>query len=116
LEDISSVPFAASGCGSSSPKGDSSYSFEFNEMARTLLLLARCGAQGPPQKLLSGTSQEMPAKMVGRARARVTFFMNKFRRLGFSGYGGNQRGLEINKSLLNVALHDSSALASCNSQ
>jgi CRP/FNR family cyclic AMP-dependent transcriptional regulator len=75
-------------------------------LARTLLLLARYGAQGPPQKMLPKVSQEMLAGMIGTTRPRINFFMNKFRKLGFIEYGGKQRGLQINKSLLSVVLHD----------
>ncbi len=75
-------------------------------LARTLLLLARYGAQGPPQKILTKVSQEMLAEMIGTTRPRINFFMNKFRKLGFIEYGGARRGLQINKSLLSVVLHD----------
>ena len=72
-------------------------------LARTLLLLARYGAQGQPQKMLPKVSQEMLAEMIGTTRGRVNFFMNKFRKLGFIRYNG---GLHINNSLLSVVLHD----------
>ena len=75
-------------------------------LARTLLLLARYGAQGPPQKMLFKVSQEMLAEMIGTTRPRINYFMNKFRKLGFIEYGGARRGLQINKSLLSVVLHD----------
>jgi CRP/FNR family transcriptional regulator, cyclic AMP receptor protein len=75
-------------------------------LARTLLLLARYGAQGPPQKILARVSQEMLAEMIGTTRPRINYFMNKFRKLGFIEYGGARRGLQINKSLLSVVLHD----------
>jgi CRP/FNR family transcriptional regulator, cyclic AMP receptor protein len=75
-------------------------------LARTLLLLARYGAQGPPQKVLAKVSQEMLAEMIGTTRPRINYFMNKFRKLGFIEYGGARRGLQINKSLLSVVLHD----------
>jgi len=72
-------------------------------LARTLLLLARYGAQSQPQKMLPKVSQEMLAEMIGTTRSRVNFFMNKFRKLGFIQYNG---GLHINNSLLSVVLHD----------
>ncbi|MGC2507334.1 MAG: Crp/Fnr family transcriptional regulator [Candidatus Acidiferrales bacterium] len=75
-------------------------------LARTLLLLARYGAQGPPQKILAKVSQEMLAEMIGTTRPRINYFMNKFRKLGFIEYGAARRGLQINKSLLSVVLHD----------
>jgi CRP/FNR family transcriptional regulator, cyclic AMP receptor protein len=73
-------------------------------LARTLLLLARYGKQGQPQKLLPKVSQETLAEMVGTSRTRVNLFMNKFRKLGFIRYNG--RGIEVNTSLLSVVLHD----------
>ena len=72
-------------------------------LARTLLLLARYGAQGQPQRMLPKVSQEMLAEMIGTTRGRVNFFINKFRKLGFIQYNG---GLHINNSLLSVVLHD----------
>src|SRR5271157_4610877 len=72
-------------------------------LARTLLLLARYGAPGLPQKVLPKVSQEMLAKMIGTTRSRVNFFMNKFRKLGFIQYNGKIR---VDKSLLSVVLHD----------
>jgi CRP/FNR family cyclic AMP-dependent transcriptional regulator len=72
-------------------------------LARTLLLLARYGAPGQPQKVLSKVSQEMLAEMIGTTRSRVNFFMNKFRKLGFIKYNGE---IHVNKSLLSVVLHD----------
>jgi CRP/FNR family cyclic AMP-dependent transcriptional regulator len=73
-------------------------------LARTLLLLAHYGAPGRrPQKVLPKVSQEMLAEMIGATRPRVNFFMNKFRKLGFIRYNGN---IHVNKSLLNVVLHD----------
>ena len=75
-------------------------------LARALLLLARYGEQGWPQKMLSEVSQEMLAEMIGTTRPRVNFFMNKFRKLGFIKYGGRLRRLQINESLLSVVLQD----------
>ena len=72
-------------------------------LARTLLLLARYGAQEHPQKVLLKVSQETLAEMIGTTRSRVNFFMNKFRKLGFIQYNGE---IHINKSLLSVVLHD----------
>jgi CRP-like cAMP-binding protein len=72
-------------------------------LARTLLLLARYGAQGQPQKVLPKVSQEMLAEMIGTTRSRVNFFMNKFRKLGFIKYNGE---IHVNNSLLSVVLHD----------
>jgi CRP/FNR family transcriptional regulator, cyclic AMP receptor protein len=72
-------------------------------LARTLLLLARYGEEGKPQKVLAKISQETLAEMVGTTRSRVNFFMNKFRKLGFIKYNG---GLHIDTSLLSVVLHD----------
>jgi CRP-like cAMP-binding protein len=72
-------------------------------LARTLLLLARYGAQGHPQKVLPKVSQVMLAEMIGTTRSRVNFFMNKFRRLGFIKYNGE---IHINNSLLSVVLHE----------
>lgn len=74
-------------------------------LARTLLLLARFGKDGRPEKVIPKVSQEMLAEMVGTTRSRISYFMNKFRRLGFIRYNG---GLEVHSSLLNFLLHDSS--------
>ena len=72
-------------------------------LARTLLLLARYGSQGHPQKVLPKLSQEMLAEMIGTTRSRVNFFMNKFRKLGFIEYNGE---IHVNNSLLRVVLHE----------
>src|ERR1700674_4196388 len=72
-------------------------------LARTLLLLARYGARGHPQKVLAKVSQEMLAEMIGTTRSRVNFFMNKFRKLGFIQYNGE---IHVNDSLLRVVLHE----------
>jgi CRP/FNR family cyclic AMP-dependent transcriptional regulator len=71
-------------------------------LARTLLLLARYGGASPQRKLPK-ISQETLAEMIGTTRARVNFFMNKFRKLGLIEYNG---GLKINSSLLSIVLHD----------
>ena len=72
-------------------------------LARALLLLARYGKPGSPQKVLPKVSQEMLAEMIGTTRSRVNFFMNKFRKLGFIKYNGE---FQINNSLLSLVLHD----------
>ena len=73
-------------------------------LARALLLLARYGMQDPPAKMpLPKVSQELLAEMIGTTRPRVNFFMNKFRKMGFIKYNG---GLQVNRSLLTVVLHD----------
>jgi len=72
-------------------------------LARTLLLLARFGAQSQPQKVLAKISQETLADMIGTTRSRVNLFMNKFRKLGFIKYNGE---IHVNNSLLSVVLHD----------
>jgi CRP/FNR family transcriptional regulator, cyclic AMP receptor protein len=73
-------------------------------LARTLLLLARYGAPGDPEKTLPKISQEMLAEMIGTTRSRVNFFMNKFRKLGFIQY--DKSSVRIDNSLLSVVLHD----------
>ena len=72
-------------------------------LARTLLLLARYGAQGHPQSVLPKVSQGMLAEMIGTTRPRVNFFMNKFRKRGFIQYNG---GIHVNNSLLSVVLQE----------
>ncbi len=72
-------------------------------LARTLLLLARYGKEGQPERVLQKVSQETLAEMVGTTRTRVNLFMNKFRKLGFIEYNGE---IKINKSLLSVVLHE----------
>jgi CRP-like cAMP-binding protein len=72
-------------------------------LARILLLLANFGKDGKPEQVIPKVSQETLAEMVGTTRARVSFFMNKFRKLGFVDYDS---GLEVHSSLLNVILHD----------
>jgi CRP/FNR family transcriptional regulator, cyclic AMP receptor protein len=72
-------------------------------LARTLLLLARYGRPGKPEPIVPKISQETLAEMVGTTRSRVSFFMNKFRKLGFIEYNG---GLSVHSSLLNVVLVD----------
>jgi CRP/FNR family cyclic AMP-dependent transcriptional regulator len=72
-------------------------------LARLLLLLANFGKEGSPTPIVGKISQEMLAEMIGTTRARVSFFMNKFRKLGFIEYNGK---LEVHNSLLNVVLRD----------
>src|ERR1700676_490437 len=73
-------------------------------LARTLLLLARYGAQGHPENVLPKVSQETLAEMIGTTRTRVNLFMNKFRKLGFIQYNSGE--IHIHNSLLSVVLHD----------
>jgi CRP/FNR family transcriptional regulator, cyclic AMP receptor protein len=73
-------------------------------LARLLLLLANFGKDGKPEPMIAKISQETLAEMIGTTRSRVSFFMNKFRKLGFVHYNGG--GLEVHSSLLNVVLHD----------
>jgi CRP/FNR family transcriptional regulator, cyclic AMP receptor protein len=76
-------------------------------LARMLLMLAHFGKEGVPQTVIPKISQETLAEMVGTTRSRVNFFMNRFRKLGFIHYaGGEDGGLQIHSSLLNVVLHD----------
>ena len=72
-------------------------------LARTLLLLANFGKEGRPEPIIAKISQETLAEMIGTTRSRVSFFMNKFRKLGLIDYNGN---IEIHSSLLNVVLRD----------
>jgi CRP/FNR family transcriptional regulator, cyclic AMP receptor protein len=72
-------------------------------LARILLLLAEFGKPGEPESLIPPITQETLAEMIGTTRSRVSFFMNRFRKLGFVEYNGRIR---VHKSLLNVVLHD----------
>ena len=72
-------------------------------LARVLLLLANFGKEGTPQTVIPKISQETLAEIIGTTRSRVSFFMNRFRKLGFIEYNG---GMKIHSSLLNVVLHD----------
>ena len=72
-------------------------------LARVLLLLARFGKEGVPEPVIPKISQEILAEMIGTTRSRVSFFLNRFRKLGFIHYNG---GLAVHSSLLNVVLHD----------
>ena len=73
-------------------------------LARVLLLLAHFGKEGVPETVIANISQETLAEMIGTTRSRVSFFMNRFRKLGFVDYGGT--GLQVHSSLLNVVLYD----------
>jgi len=78
-------------------------------LARALLLLAHFGKEGKPETMIAKISQETLAEMIGTTRSRVSFFMNKFRKLGFIDYKGGvlrNSGLQVHSSLLNVVLHD----------
>ena len=72
-------------------------------LARMLLLLANFGKEGKPEPIISKISQETLADMIGTTRSRVSFFMNKFRKLGLIDYNGS---IEVHSSLLNAVLHD----------
>jgi len=73
-------------------------------LARTLLLLAQFGKEGAKETVVPKISQETLAEMIGTTRSRVSFFMNRFRKLGFVDYDEN--GLQVHNSLLGVVLHD----------
>jgi len=72
-------------------------------LARVLLLLANFGKEDKPEPLIAKISQETLAEMIGTTRSRVSFFMNKFRKLGFTHYNG---GIQVHSSLLNLVLHE----------
>jgi CRP/FNR family cyclic AMP-dependent transcriptional regulator len=72
-------------------------------LARLLLILAKFGKDGKPEPVIAKISQETLAEMIGTTRSRVSFFMNRFRKMGLIDYNGH---LEIHSSLLNVVLHD----------
>jgi CRP/FNR family cyclic AMP-dependent transcriptional regulator len=72
-------------------------------LARALLLLANFGKEGRPEPIIAKISQETLADMIGTTRSRVSFFMNKFRKMGLIEYNGH---LKIHSALLNVVLHD----------
>ena len=82
---------------------DQLFSSSEKRLARILLLLTRFGKDGQHEHIVPRISQETLAEMVGTTRSRVSFFMNKFRRLGFVDYNG---GLQVHSSLLGVVLHD----------
>jgi len=83
---------------------DHLFNFSEKRLARTLLRLARYGEHEATHRALPRVSQELLAEMVGTTRARVNFFMNRFRKLGFIDY--NNGGLKINNALLSVVLRD----------
>src|SRR6476620_11722484 len=74
-------------------------------LARILLLMAHFGKEGKPEVVIPKISQETLAEMIGTTRSRVSFFMNRFRKLGFVDYSGGAE-LQVHSSLLNVVLHD----------
>ena len=76
-------------------------------LARTLLMLANFGKEGKPEAIITKLSQETLAEMIGTTRSRVSFFMNKFRKLGFISYNGK---MEVHSSLLSVVLSDQPAI------
>ena len=80
-------------------------------LARTLLLLANFGKEGEPEPVLAKISQETLAEIIGTTRSRVSFFMNKFRRLGLIDYNGQ---IEVHRSLLNVVLHEKPEISKSN--
>ena len=76
-------------------------------LARVLLLLAHFGKDGAPDKVIPKMSQDILAQMIGTTRSRVSFFMNRFRKLGFIDYDETvEHGLKVHSSLLNIVLHD----------
>jgi CRP-like cAMP-binding protein len=77
-------------------------------LARLLLILANYGNEGKPEPILAKISQETLAEMIGTTRSRVSFFMNRFRKLGFITYNGH---IEVHKSLLNLVLHEQPHIA-----
>jgi CRP/FNR family transcriptional regulator, cyclic AMP receptor protein len=74
-------------------------------LARILLLLAHFGKDGKQETVIPKMSQEMLAEMIGTTRSRVSFFLNRFRKLGFIDYDGGS-GFRVHSSLLNIVLHD----------
>src|SRR5215211_7092244 len=81
--------------------------FNSSEKRLARLLLANFGKEGRPDPIVGTFSQETLAEMIGATRSRVSFFMNKFRKLGFIEYNGK---LEVHNSLLNVVLYDQPAI------
>jgi CRP-like cAMP-binding protein len=78
-------------------------------LARLLLLLANFGKDGKPEPIIATMSQETLADMIGTTRSRVSYFMNKFRKLGFIDYNGDyDSGIAVHASLLNAVLHEQS--------
>ena len=83
---------------------DQLFSSSEKRLARILLLLSHFGKEGVPEIVIPKISQETLAEMIGTTRSRVSFFMNRFRKLGFIDYG--ESGLQVHSSLLNIVLHD----------
>jgi CRP/FNR family cyclic AMP-dependent transcriptional regulator len=83
---------------------DQHFNSSEKRLARILLLLAHFGKEGVPETVIPKISQETLADMIGTTRSRVSFFMNRFRKLGFVDYG--ESGLKVHSSLLNIVLHD----------
>jgi CRP-like cAMP-binding protein len=83
---------------------DQLFSSSEKRLARILLLLSHLGKEGVPETVIPKISQETLADMVGTIRSRVSFFMNRFRKLGSIDYG--EGNLQVHSSLLNVVLHD----------
>ena len=81
-------------------------------LARILLLMAEFGKPGEPETLIPDITQETLAEMIGTTRSRVSYFMNRFRKLGFIEYNGRIR---VHKSLLNVILHEGTPLKNAQS-
>ena len=75
-------------------------------LARVLLLMANFGKESKPLAVIPQISQETLAEIVGTTRSRVSFFMNRFRKLGLIDYNGKLDGLAVHSSLLGVVLHD----------
>lgn len=82
---------------------DQMFNSSEKRLARILLLLAQFGKEGKPEKVIPDLSHQMLAQMIGTTRSRVSFFMNRFRKLGFVEYNGE---MQVHNSLLNVILHD----------
>jgi CRP/FNR family cyclic AMP-dependent transcriptional regulator len=85
---------------------DQMFNSSEKRLARAHLHLSNFGREGVPQAIIAKVSQEMLAEMVGTTRPRVSFFMNKFRKLGFISYNGRMSHLEIHSSLLSVVLNE----------
>ena len=83
---------------------DQLFNYSEKRLARMLLLLAHFGKEGLPEVVIPKISQETLAEMIGTTRSRVSFFMNRFRKLGFVDYDSG--GMQVHSSLLNVVLHD----------
>ena len=82
---------------------DQLFNLSEKRLARLLLLLANFGKEGAPTPISPGVNQETLAEMIGTTRSRVSFFMNKFRKLGLIDYNGH---IEVHRSLLNAVLYD----------